>query len=239
MGHRTLSLALVFRALFLDREAFEELRDDDNPFVEGLFLVVIVGVVVAVLSLVGQALAWATSPNLAAIQQIVLTALQQQPWWGTLAGSPGGLTAFQQWWDIAWQVMPGVLGAPALDVAALNILAWPISALLGWLAYGVLAHVFARLLGGQGSLNRTLGVTALAYTPLLLRGLGFIPFFVIGGVLPTWQLLLRYKALRTAHCLPWTKALWATVLPFGVYALLWLLLSAVAALAVALFVAGR
>ncbi len=35
MGHRTLSLALIWRALFLDADAYEDLRDDDNPFVEG------------------------------------------------------------------------------------------------------------------------------------------------------------------------------------------------------------
>lgn len=239
MGHRTLSPTLVFRALFLDYEAFEELRDDDNPFVEGLFLVVLIGFVSAVLSLVGQVLAWAVTPKVAAIKEIVLTALQQQPWWADLTATPEALAGFQQWWDAAWQVFPSLLGAPAPDAAAFNLVAWPFAAMLSWLIYSLLAHGFARLLGGQGTLNQTLGVMALAYTPLLLRGLGFIPFFVIGGVLQTWQLLLRYKAVRTAHGLPWTKALWATLLPYGVYALVWLLLSVVAVLAIALFAAGR
>ena len=63
MGHRTLSLALVFRALFLDSEAFDELRDDDNPFVEGLFLLVLIGIVAAALALVGQVLAWGSVPT--------------------------------------------------------------------------------------------------------------------------------------------------------------------------------
>lgn len=239
MGHRTLSLALVFRALFLDTEAFEELRDDDNPFVEGLFLVVLIGLVSALLSLVGQVLAWAVTPDIAAIKQIVLAGLQQQPWWAALAASPDGLTMFQQWWDAAWRVLPGLMGAPAPDAAAFNLLAWPFAAMISWLVYGLLAHGFARLLGGQGTLNSTLGVTALAYTPLLLRGLGFIPFFVIGGALQTWQLLLRYRAVRTAHQLPWAKALWATVLPFGVFLLFWLAVSVFVAMLVAIVVAGR
>lgn len=239
MGHRTLSLALVFRALFFDSEAFEELRDDDNPFVEGLFLVVLIGLISALLSLVGQVLAWAVTPNVAAIKEVVLAGLEQQPWWAGLAANPDGLVMFQRWWDAAWQVLPGLMGAPAPDTAAFNLLAWPFAAMLSWLVYGLLAHGFARLFGGQGTLNQTLGVMALAYTPLLLRGLGFIPFFVIGGVLQTWQLLLRYKALRAAHRLPWTKALWATLLPFGVFLLFWLLVSAVAAMLIAIVVARR
>lgn len=239
MGHRTLSLALVYRALFLDGEAFEELRDDDNPFVEGLFLVVLIGVLTALLSLVGQALAWASSPSVDAVKQVVLAALQQQPRWAQFIADAGGAALFQRGWDAVWQVFPGLLGTPALDVAALNLLAWPFAAVLSWLVYGVLAHLFARLLGGQGVLNRTLGVTALAYTPLLLRGLGFIPFLVIGGAIQTWQLILRYKALRTAHGLPWTRAMAATLLPFVVYLMFWLLLGGVAAAALAVLAAGR
>ncbi len=239
MGHRTLSLALVFRALFLDHEAFEELRDDDNPFVEGLFLVVLIGFISALLSLVGQVLAWAVTPQVAAIKDVVLAALQQQSWWADLAATPESLTGFQQWWDVAWQVFPSLMGAPAPDSAAFNLLAWPLAAMLSWLVYGMFAHGFARLLGGQGTLNSTLGVTALAYTPLLLRGLGFIPFFVIGGVLQTWQLLLRYKALRTAHGLSWDRALWATLLPFGVFLLFWLVVGAIVAMLIAIVLGGR
>lgn len=239
MGHRTLSLALVFRALFLDSEAFEELRDDDNPFVEGLFLVVVIGVITALLNLVGRALAWAAVPDSAAVKQVVLAALQRQPEWATLTADPGAAALIQRLLDIDWQALPGLFGASQPTTAVLNVLIWPLSAMLSWLVYGVLAHIFARLLGGQGSLNHTLGTTALAFTPLLLRGLGFIPFFYLGGVLQTWQLILRYKALRTAHGLPWTRALWATLLPFGVFLAFALLLGAVVAAIVALLAAGR
>ncbi len=239
MGHRTLSLALVWRALFLDSEAFAELREDDNPFVEGLFLVALIGLVVAVLVLIGQVLAWSVMPDMAAVERVVLAALQQQPWWAALAASPAGLATFQRWWDIAWQVLPGLSGVPAPDTAVINLLWSPLAAVLGWLIYGLLAHLFARLLGGVGTLNQTLGTMALAYTPLLLRGLGFIPFLAIGGALQTWQLILRYKALRAAHRLPWTKALWATALPFAVYALFWLVLAVAGSALLMVLAAGR
>ena len=76
MGHRTLSLGLIFRALFLDSEAFDELRDDDNPFVEGLFLIVLIGLTTALLSLMGQFLAWASVPRVEMVRDIVLAAAE-------------------------------------------------------------------------------------------------------------------------------------------------------------------
>jgi hypothetical protein len=99
-----------------------------------------------------------------------------------------------------------------------------------------LAHLFARMLGGQGRLGQTMGLTALAFTPMLLRGLEFIPFLVIGSVAATWQLLLRYKAVRTVHALSWGRAFWATMLPFAVYLLFWLIVGGSAAAVLALLV---
>jgi hypothetical protein len=84
MGHRTLSLGLVFRALFLDSAAYDELRDDDNPFVEGLFLVVIIGIVTALLNLIGQFLAWAGTPSMSAIKDAVWQAFPQMQWWAQM-----------------------------------------------------------------------------------------------------------------------------------------------------------
>ena len=150
MGNRTLSPGLVLRALFLDSEAYAELRDDDNPFIEGLFLLVIIGVLTALLAMIGQLLAWASTPNLAAIKDVVFRNLQQMPWWSMSSGAPGFAEEFRRWYDLGWQVIPAMSGAPNPAGAAVNILLWPLSMLVSWLIYGVLAHLFARMLGGHG-----------------------------------------------------------------------------------------
>lgn len=221
MGHRTLSVRLIWRALLLDSEAYARLRDDDNPFVEGLFLVALIGVATALLSLVGQTLEWASGPDPNRVKQIVLEGLQSMSWWPLAAADPGFAEAFRRWYDLGWQVLPVLLGAADPLRAAANLLFWPLAMLLGWLIYGLLAHSFARLLRGTGTLNQTLGTTALAAAPLLLRGLEVVPFLAVGGVLNTWQLICRYKALRVAHGLSWGRAFWATLLPFVVYLLFW------------------
>jgi hypothetical protein len=239
MGHRTLSFALVLRALFLDTNAYEELRDDDNPFIEGLFLVAVVTALAALLNLIGVLLAWATVPRVSAMSAVVLSALQQQAWWPTVANNPALLASFREWWDAAWRFIPGLFGAPDPASAALNIVVWPFTAILSWLIYGSLAYLFGRWLGGRGTLNQTLGTTALAWTPWLFFGLQAIPFLVIGTFVNTWQLILRYRAVRTAHLLPWTRAFWATLLPFAAYLLVWLLIAGIAGALIAAFAVGR
>jgi hypothetical protein len=239
MGHRTLSLALVLRALFLDTDAYEEMRDDDNPVVEGLFLVAVLAALTALLNLVGVLLAWATMPRMSAINDVVFSALQQQSWWPAIAENPAALASFRQWWDLGWRIFPGLFGAPDPAAAALNIVIWPFIAVLSWLIYGSLAYLFSRWLGGHGTFNQTLGTTALAWTPWLFYGLQVIPFLVIGGFVNTWQLILRYRAVRTAHLLPWSRAFWATLLPFAVYLLIWLLLTFMVGAVVAAIAGGR
>jgi hypothetical protein len=239
MGYRTLSLDLVLRALFLDDRAFDQLRDDDNPFVEGLFLIVIIALLTALLALIGEALAWAGAPSMAGVQQIILEMLRQTPWWADIAPNPQALSSFQQIWDGAWRVLPPLFGAPNPAGAAGNLLAWPIFGIVAWLGYGVLAHLFARLFHGTGTFTQTLGVTALAFTPWLFHGLELIPYLVLGGFVATWQLLLRYKAIRSVHQLPWGRAVWATILPFLLLAALALLFGGFAAALAAAIVGGR
>lgn len=223
MGHRTLSLGLALRALFLDADAYEELRDDDNPFVEGLFLVVLIALGTALLNLIGQLLHWASIPSMAAIEAVVLRGLQQQDWWPSVANNPAAIRSFTDAWNLGWRVIPALLGAPDPVRAALNIVIWPFTGVVSWAVYGVLAFLFGRLLGGRGTLNQVLGTSALSLTPWLFHFLLFIPFVVIGGAVMLWQLILRYRAVQTAHLLSWGRALAATLLPYLVYLLLWVL----------------
>lgn len=233
MGNRTLSLGLVFRALFLDSDAYDRLREDDNPFIEGLFLVVIIGVVTALLHFIGQAAAWAGSPPLSAIKAAVWQAFPTMQWWSEVAGNPEFIQQFKMYYDLGWQIFPALFGAPDPGSAAANIVIWPLTAVLSWLIYGTLAHWFARLLGGESRYGQTLGVLALAFTPLLLRGLGFLPYFTVGAVMNTWQLICRYKAVRSASQLSWQRAFWATVLPFFVYLVFWVVVGVIGSLGLA------
>jgi hypothetical protein len=230
MGHRTISLHLVWRALCLDRTAYDELRNDDNPFVEGLYLLIIIGAATAALTLIGNVLAWLSGPDMTAVKAVVLQNLQvyfrSQPWWENANASPNFWPEFTRYYDLGWQVFPVLLGSPNPATAALNILIWPLQLLARWLVFGTLAFMSARVLRGHGDYSHTLGVLALSFVPELLKGFGVVPFLAVGTVVSSWQILGRYQALRSVHGFSWKRAFWATVLPHCLYLLFWLLLAA-------------
>jgi len=223
---------LVAQALFLRTEAYEEIREARNPFVEGLFIIVIVGVVIALAAIVGTTLEWASSPDLGAIEQVVYKGVTSMPWYEELRqeAGPEFTEAFQKQWDLTWRIMGFFAPKPLSSLA--NIITTPLALIIGWLIYGLLAHLFARLLRGEANLAQTLGCTALAVAPQVLKLAELLPFVSVGGVVTTWVLICRYVALKQAHRFTWGRAFWATVLPIVV---LWLLGLILAGIGIAVF----
>ncbi|MBL7064462.1 MAG: YIP1 family protein [Anaerolineae bacterium] len=206
-------IRLAWEALFLSEASYAEMRDVSNPVPRGLVIVVLIAVAVALVGLVGTTLEWATTPNLADIQRIVLQGIQQMPWYQELEGDPEFREMFRQQYELWWRIFPQMFGAPSTAQAAMSIILVPLRLSLGWLLYGLIAYLFARLLGGQGSLGQTLGCTALAIAPQLLNLATFLPYVAVGGVVGAWTLLCRYVALKTCHRLTEGRALAATLLP--------------------------
>lgn len=214
-------IRLAWEGLFLNEAPYAEMRDNARPVLRGLVLVLLIAVTVALVGFVGTALEWATTPRMSAIKEIVLEGLQDMPWYRELRGDPQFEDQFQQWYDLGWRVFPRLFGAPDLAAAGLRIVLLPVGLVFAWLLYGLVAHLFARLLGGQGSLGQTLGSTALAATPQMLNLMMLLPYVAVGGVVTgAWTLLCRYVALKTGHRLTWSRALAAALLPYLAFALL-------------------
>jgi hypothetical protein len=204
---------LVIGALFLRTQAYEEMREARSPVLTGLVIIVVVGVIVALVALVGTALEWASTPNLAAIQEVVYEGITQMPWYEeTLRVMPGYDETFRQYYDLGWN-LARTFGANSPGSALGNVVLTPLGLIVAWLVYGLLAHVVARLLKGEGNLAQTLGCTALAVAPQVLKVAELVPYVALGGVIGTWTLICRYLALKQAHSFSWGRAFWATVLP--------------------------
>ncbi len=196
---------MMGKALVLDADPFVMLADDDNPWLEGLFMVVLVGAALGVAHLVGGLLMTASLPPNEAMRETVL-----QGWRGLLSSGaatgvdPAGMdSAFQSAWERSFG-MVGLQGGPARFLYALFV---PFTLLIQWLLYGLVSHGAARLLGGQGRLTQTLGASALVAAPYLLVLLTIIPFVAVNRLLlAAWGLLIVYRAVEVVHDLSWQRA---------------------------------
>jgi hypothetical protein len=104
----------------------------------------------------------------------------------------------------------------------------------GWLAYAVWVLLFARLLGGNGGVDRFLGLTALFAIPNLLGIFSFIPcagplVAFIGWV---WGVAVYVKAVQVSQRLDTGKALLAAILPALIVAVLVMIVAFIGLLAI-------
>jgi len=230
------SLRLGWNALLFKEDAYEEMRAADNPVVKGLILILIVGLVIALLGLVGTAIEVAGTPDLDQIRDTVHRYITQMPWWDLASEDPEFVNIFGQIWDTNWKIVDTL--SPSLGGAFLGILTTPLGLILRWLIYGLLAYLFARWLGGTADFSETLGVLALAVAPQALNVLNLLPYVELGSLVSVWGILCAYIGLKTAHKLSWSRAVWATLLPFLLAALVILIASCLGTLIFAALVKG-
>lgn len=92
----------------------------------------------------------------------------------------------------------------------------PFGLLSSWLALSIWVMLFARLLGGRGSLVSYLSASSLSVIPSLLNIFGFVP--CLGGVLAlaawVWALLIQIKAVQVSHDLSQGRSILAVLLPY-------------------------
>jgi hypothetical protein len=199
----------VWGAFLLREDTYAGMRDDAQRIRRALVLVVVIGLLVGVTGACGRLAEWAFSPNMDRIQATVLSHLTKMPWYADINRNPDALAQFDQWYKLGWQIAKTMAPSPS---ALLGIITTPLSFLIVWLIYGVLAHLAARSLGGQGSAGQTLACTALAVAPQVLNVLMVLPYVAVAGI-GTWTLACNFMAIRAAHRLTAWRALAATLLP--------------------------
>ena len=207
------SFRLSWGALLLRDKAYADVRDAPSPFIQGLTAVVVISILASLAAVVGQSLAWATSPSLSAMRDIVWKGMQKMPWYQELSDDAAFIEQFRQWFNLGWEVLPWLFGAPHPLGAVIGVVTRPVGLLIFWLVYGVLAHLSARIVGGHAKLEQTLGCTALAIAPQLLNFVHLLPYVQVGCIVGVWSLVCDYVALKNAHHLSWARTFWATILP--------------------------
>ena len=214
---------MAFGAFLLREDAYAGMRDDAQRIKRALILVVIVGLLVGVTGAVGRLAEWAFAPPMDKMQEVVLGHLTKMSWYPEMSRNPKALATFQQQYNLSWQIARVFAPSPS---ALVGIITTPLSLLIVWLIYGLLAHLAARMLGGQGSAGQTLACTALAVAPQLLTVVMSVPHVTAAGV-GTWTLACNFMAIRSAHGLSGWRALAATLLPLALAILVGVLFACV------------
>jgi hypothetical protein len=206
----------VLGAFLLQEDTYARMRDDAQRMKRALVLVVAVGLLVGVTGACGRLGEWAVSPPMDKLQSTVLSHLSQMPWFTDMSRNPQAMQMFNQQYELGWTIAKALVPSPW---ALVGIITTPLSILILWFVYGLLAHLSARVLGGKGSAGQTLACTALAVAPQLLNIVMVLPFVQAAGV-SSWTLVCNFFAIRSAHGLTGWRALAATVLPLVVAILL-------------------
>lgn len=199
---------LVGKALVLEAEPFLIMAEDDNPWVEGLFLVTCVGVLLGGAHLIGGLLWTASLPPSEAVREALLPSIQQVAVQMGMGDAMQVEATFRQFWG--WGA--GLLGYQGGFARLFYALLEPIWFVLQWLFLAVSTHGAARLLGGKGTLVQTLGTTALAAAPHVLGFLTIFPFVSVSSLLlGFWSILITYRAIEITHDLSWQRSMLAVI----------------------------
>jgi hypothetical protein len=209
---------LLGQALTLEPAPFVEMVDDDNPWIEGLFFVFVLGVLIGVARLVGGLLLSASLPAPDAVLEAIVASLKQAfPVYGSGQTSAEAAELFirQSW---AW-ITP-LFNYGSGWVRLLMLVMTPLALIGQWLLYTIISHAAARLLGGRGTLGQTMGALALSIGPRVLLVATIMPFASVSPLLMhSWGILIAYRGLEVAHDLSPGKAAAAALIPtvFGIF----------------------
>lgn len=201
---------LVGKALVLEAEPFAVMTDDDTPWVEGLFLIVCLGVAVGLAQFIGGVLLTASLPPVEALREASMIFMRQAAAYFPLPMlDPLALeTTSRQIWD--WFTFASGYGSGWTRLVLL--ISTPAILIVIWLVYSAISFVAARWLGGVGTFDQTLGVSALIFAPQVLLLLTAIPFVVVGWpLLWGWALLIGFRGLEVAHDLSWQRSVLAAL----------------------------
>lgn len=222
---------LAYRATLLDERAYRAVVIDRAPFKRGAGALLFAVGMAALARLLGIALGVMTLPRLDVVQEQILRAITDTAYYAQMvAQNPQFAQSFNAGYAGLWEAIIVVGGYPSLTGLA-GSLTWLLLILLSWLVYGTAVHVLARWFGTDVDYGRTLGVLALAYTPILLTVVEAIPGANVPYLLIFALILIaKFLAIKSLYQMGPGQNLALLVLPYliGLILLITLLLFAAA-----------
>lgn len=210
-------------ALTLNQDLMRGLRESPDAVTRGFLLVLFVGLLVGAANGVSGLIQGATPERTVAVlraefdrqvDRLVLTSNDATTQELTRIVNENEEPFFQLIEDLL--SLPTPLPRPAGMAFRLlaSIVSTPLSYLAGMLLAVVVAHIAARQLGGQGTIQQMVGLGALSVAPHALDALAFIPGLgpTLGFVAWVWGLVVLIVATSVAHRLDSLRSAMAVLL---------------------------
>lgn len=237
---------MVGRALMLESDPFIAMTEDDNPWIEGAFFTLCLGMAVGVAQIIGSLLTTVSMPPLDQMFAVLPPAIQQSESVATISldatrNQIENLLAIN--WDVygfeptvaagnepsavtstlrqGWFAVRNLSGLAQGWTRLLALVITPFTLIAIWFIYGLMTYYIAKYFGGIGSLNQTLGSTSLMVAPAVLLLLTGIPFVSVSWLLLImWGLLIVYRSVEVTHELDWKNAALTASIPLAVLGVL-------------------
>lgn len=218
--------AITKGAITLRGDAYRSLKASADVFQRGLLILIVVGLIVGAVNGAVEFVTRLTQSPMAAITEIEpFIKMYMNMFAGEM--TPEERALFEDFVEDYIRMIiemirkiiaiPTPLPRPISDLLEASgvFLSTPFGMMSTWLTYGLVVFIFAKLLGGGGTVQQMLGLTALAWVPGLLNALGFIPCLglIIGLVALVWGFVIYVKATAVANDIDMGKALVAVLAP--------------------------
>lgn len=226
----------LWRTVILDDAGYQEWRERPNVFLRGITLIIVVSLVAGLLTFVFNLVNQVRPVN---VDQIT-----------------AGMTQWQQFVPVeldpefqeVWESMVDVIAPMVRDLSEVqaplprglvgffnSFGAWlsrALTAIGGWMFYGVLVLLFVNLLGGTAKLPEFLGTVALYIVPGLLVLFGPIPCigWILAFIGTVWSIVVYMKATSVAGNLDTGRTILAVLAPALSIFVLGIVLAALVAL---------
>lgn len=229
-------LNTLWRTVILDDAGYQDWRERPNLFLRGITLIIVVSLVAGLLTFVFDLVNQVRPVN---VDQITAGMTQWQQF------VPVELDPeFQEYWESMVDVIAPMVRdlsevrapLPRGIVGFFNSFgAWlsrALTAIGGWIFYGVLVLLFVNLLGGSAKIPDFLGTVALYIVPGLLVLFGPIPCigWILAFIGTVWSIVVYMKATSVAGNLDTGRTILAVLAPALSIFVLGILLAALVAL---------
>ncbi len=220
-------IILTRGALMLDTKVFVDLKASPDVFRKGFTVLLVIGLIVGIITGLVAMIQGLTTDPLKEMESVRST-MQQY------AGQfmpPADFQQFSENFDMGLNIGRRILTETKAPLPRpFEVVFQQVGAIVsypfGWLGslifYGVLVHLFAKLLGGKGTIAQMFGLTSLTVVPHLLDALGWVP--CLGGVLGlagwVWGVGIYVKGTSVAQEISIGKGLLAVLMPIIVFVLL-------------------